>query len=93
MPPIQCQDRPESTDRHLHERGLLKAHSFVISAWDKLNSSSASAKRLGEEVEQQDELRFFYGGGSAIVGDLDLGGLAVFPAEDDAPLLADTGAL
>jgi hypothetical protein len=27
-----------------------------------------------------------------IVGDLDVGGVAVFPAEDDAPLLVDADA-
>jgi hypothetical protein len=51
------------------------------------------AEGLGEEVEQRDELRFlFHGGGSMIVGDLDVGGGAVFPAEDDAPLLVDADA-
>ena len=51
------------------------------------------AEGLGEEVEQRDELRFlFHGGGSVIVGDLDVGGGAVFPAEDDAPLLVDADA-
>ena len=48
------------------------------------------AEGFGEEVEQRDELRFlFHGGGSVIIGDLDIGGGAVFPAEDDAPLLVD----
>lgn len=51
------------------------------------------AEGLGEEVEQRDELRFlFHGGGSVIVGDLHVGSGAVFPAEDDAPLLVDADA-
>ena len=51
------------------------------------------AEGLGEEVEEWDELRFlFHGGGSVIIGDLDVGGLAVLPAEDDAPLLVDADA-
>ena len=51
------------------------------------------AEGLGEEVEQRDELRFlFHGGGSVIVCDMDVGGGAVFPAEDDAPLLVDADA-
>jgi hypothetical protein len=51
------------------------------------------AESLGEEVEQRDELRFlFHGGGSVIVGDLDVGGGAVFPTENDAPLLVDANA-
>ena len=51
------------------------------------------AKGFGEEVEQWNELRFrFHGGGSVIVGDLDVGGGAVFPAKDDAPLLIDADA-
>ena len=51
------------------------------------------AEGLGEKVEQRDEMRFlFHGGGSVIVGDLNVGGVAVFPAEDDAPLLVDADA-
>lgn len=51
------------------------------------------AEGFGEEVEQRDELRFlFHGGGSVIVGDLDIGGGTVFPAENDAPLLVDADA-
>ena len=52
-----------------------------------------SAEGLGEEVEQRDGLRFlFHGGGSVVVGDLHVGGAAVFPTEDDAPLVIDADA-
>ncbi len=48
---------------------------------------------FGEEVEQRDEMWFlFHGGDSVIFCDMDVGGGAVFPAEDDAPLLVDADA-
>jgi hypothetical protein len=48
---------------------------------------------FGEEVELRDELRFLlHGGSSVIVGDLDIGGVAVFLAKYDAPLLVDADA-
>ena len=51
------------------------------------------AEGPGEEVEQRDELRFlFHGFGSVIAGDVDVGGVAVFPAEDDASLWVDADA-
>ena len=51
------------------------------------------AEGFGEEVEQRDELWFFiHGGGSVIVGDLNVGGVDVIPAEGDAPLLVDADA-
>ena len=51
------------------------------------------AKGLSEEVEQRNELWFlFHGGGSVIVCDLDVDSVAVFPVEDDAPLLVDADA-
>ena len=51
------------------------------------------AEGLCEEVKQRDKSRFlFHGGGLVIGGDLDAGGVAVFPAEDDASLWVDTDA-
>ena len=71
---VGCGDATAAGDLGLGQAGFLKRF----------------AEGLSEEVEQRDELRFlFHGGGSVIVGDLNVGGVAVFPPEDNAPLLVD----
>ena len=65
----------------------------AIPAWDKAGFLQRFADGLGEEVEQRAELQFlFHGGGSVLGGVLHVGGVAVFPAEGNAPLLVDADA-